>query len=987
MVICPSCGAENPEGFAFCGRCGSPLAHPGREVRKHVTVLFCDLTGSTALGEELDPEALRMRMRRYYEECRAILERHGGTVEKFIGDAVMAVFGMPQAHEDDALRAVRAAVELKAAVAAMGLDARIGVNSGEVVAGEGDSLVTGDAVNVAARLEQHADPGEILIGPQTQQLTRDAVDVEPVELELKGKSAPVAAYRLLHADLESAGLLRRLAAPLVGRARALARLHDDFERAVSQGSSQLFTLLGPPGVGKSRLVEEFVGETRAQAQIVRGRCLHYGDGITYWPLVEVLLQLDADAESVVDLPSPTEAAVATRKLLETHALKRPLVVVWDDIQWGEPAFLDLVEHIADWSRVAPILLLCVARPELLELRPTWGGGKANATSLLLEPLDADETSTLIDNLLAGADLNATAKERIVDASGGNPLFVEEMLLMLDDARDADVSVPPTIHALLQARLDQLATDERSVIERGSIEGEVFHRSPVAELAPETVRTSLDTHLAKLIRTELIRPEAPTMPGDDAFRFRHLLIRDAAYDSLPKETRADLHERFALWLDEHVELVEQDEIVGYHLERAVLYRRELGHDDAALAGQAARRLGDAGVAASARGDNNAVVNLLDRATSLLPPGDASRLDLAADLVRALVDIGRFTDAQAFVDELAEGGERARAYAETLAPLVSHLSGTASPDQEVWRSDEAVETFRKLDDSRGLALAYLIHGHFEWTACRAAAAAEKYRAVLPHARRAQRPALAAEALTHLCATVSFGPTHVDEAEAELRSLAAQATGSGVQAAVDRALGRLTATRGDFDAARELFRSGREPLLEAGLVITHAATCLGIGFVEEHAGEHDEAIRVLREGYDRLTELGEHAYASTVAADLAYNSLALGHDVEAGRWVATARELCPPGDVATLATADLVDGLLSVRKGRHDDAERLVRRGLEQAEKTDFWEMRGMAYEAWAKVLAARGRGEEAGVALTKALSEYEGKGAGVAAAGVRGLLAEL
>ena len=261
------------------------------------------------------------------------------------------------------------------------------------------------------------------------------------------------------------------------------------------------------------------------------------------------------------------------------------------------------------------------------------------------------------------------------------------------------------------------------------------------------------------------------------------------------------------------------------------------------------------------------------------------------------------------------------------------------------------------------------------------------MLPHARRAQRPALAAEALTHLCATVSFGPTHVDEAEAELRSLAAQATGSGVQAAVDRALGRLTATRGDFDAARELFRSGREPLLEAGLVITHAATCLGIGFVEEHAGEHDEAIRVLREGYDRLTELGEHAYASTVAADLAYNSLALGHDVEAGRWVATARELCPPGDVATLATADLVDGLLSVRKGRHDDAERLVRRGLEQAEKTDFWEMRGMAYEAWAKVLAARGRGEEAGVALTKALSEYEGKGAGVAAAGVRGLLAEL
>ena len=283
------------------------------------------------------------------------------------------------------------------------------------------------------------------------------------------------------------------------------------------------------------------------------------------------------------LPSPNEAAVATRKLLEAEAAERPLVVVWDDIQWAEPTFLDLIEHITDWSRGAPIFVLCVARPELLQLRPAWGGGKANATSLMLEPLGSDETSTLIDNLLSGADLLDTTRSRILQASEGNPLFVEEMLLMLQDNGDSEVVVPPTIQALLQARLDQLGGDERSVIERGAVEGEVFHRLPVAELASDQVRLGLDGHLAKLIRNELIRPEAATMPGDDAFRFRHLLIRDAAYDSLPKETRADLHERFALWIDEHVQLVEQDEIVGYHLEQAVLYRRELGREDDALAG--------------------------------------------------------------------------------------------------------------------------------------------------------------------------------------------------------------------------------------------------------------------------------------------------------------------------------------------------------------------------------------------------------------------
>jgi class 3 adenylate cyclase/tetratricopeptide (TPR) repeat protein len=990
MTVCARCGQENPDGFSFCGACGAPLeeAEAPREVRKTVTVVFCDLTGSTELGEQRDPEAVRATMQRYFDESRAILERHGGRVEKFIGDAVMAVFGVPQAYEDDALRAVRATVELREAVAALGLQARIGVNTGEVMAGEGDSLVTGDAVNVAARLEQNAESGEILIGTETQQLVRDAVEVEAVELELKGKSAPVVAYRLVEVDPGSAGLVRRLDSPLVGRVRELQRLRDDFENVVSQRSSYLFTLLGPAGVGKSRLVEEFIQESADRARILRGRCLHYGEGITYWPLVEVLLELGVDAEGVLALPSPNEAAVATRKLLEAQAAERPLVVVWDDIQWAEPTFLDLIEHIADWSRGAPIFVLCVARPELLELRPAWGGGKANTTSLLLEPLGSDETSTLIDNLLGGADLRDTTRSQILRASEGNPLYVEEMLLMLRGDGDSEVVVPPTIHALLQARLDQLGGDERSVIERGAVEGEVFHRSPVAQLASERVRIGLDSHLAKLIRNELIRPEAATMPGDDAFRFRHLLIRDAAYDSLPKGTRADLHERFALWLDENVQLVEQDEIVGYHLEQAVLYRRELGLDDLDLAERAGERLGAAGRSARARGDNGAAERLLVRALALLEAQDSRRLELIPDLALAWIDLGRLADVQPRLDELAAAeSERWRAYAWALSPRLAALSGTGSYEAGRDGLAAAEEAFRRLGDERGLALALVMQGDDEWTGCRASAAAEKYRAAIPYAERAGEWSLVDDAISTLCAIGPFGPTHVDDAEKEVRVLLGRATGVVAEAAAYRALGRLAALRGDFDEARNLVRRGQEPLLDSGLRLWYAATCLAAAFVEEHAGDYEAAARILRTGFAELHELGEHAFASTVASELASALLELGREDEAEPWLTTARELAPSGDVATLVIADLSEGLLHYRRGRLEEGERLVRRGVERAETTDWWEFRARGNEALAQVLASRGRGEDVRGALAAALALYEEKGATVLADRTRALFAEL
>ncbi len=641
MPTCQACGRESPDGFRFCGACGAELAPAAtpREVRKTVTVVFCDVTGSTALGERLDPEAMRRTMGRYFEEIRLIVERHGGTVEKFIGDAVMAVFGIPLAHEDDALRAVRAVAEIRERLAALGeelsvaLSFRTGVNTGEVVAGEGETLVTGDAVNVAARLEQAAPTGEILIGSETLALVRDAVTVEPVEpLELKGKRDPVPAFRLVTVDAAAEAFARHLDAPLVGRVREHQRLRAAFEDVVTDRVCHLFTLLGPAGVGKSRLAEALLAVAGESADVLRSRCLHYGEDITYWPLVEILLAMGAEPGEVIG-SSPADTQLAFRRLLERRAADRPQVVVLDDIQWAEPVFLDLIEHVADWSRDAPILLLCVARPELLEERPSWGGGKLNATTVLLEPLPPEDCEELLDELAADLDLPAEARGRILAAADGNPLFLEEMVSMIvESGALEEIVVPATIHALLQARLDGLGSEERDVIGRGAVEGQVFHRAVVEELA-DTGRDDVPAHLLSLVRKDVIRPERPTFADDDAFRFRHLLIRDAAYDALPKETRAQLHERFATWLDQHASLVEQDEIVGYHLEQAHRNRAELDSGDPRLDGlarRAAARLATAAEGAKARGDFAAVAGLLERATALLPVGDERRLELLIEL---------------------------------------------------------------------------------------------------------------------------------------------------------------------------------------------------------------------------------------------------------------------------------------------------------------------------------------------------------------------
>ncbi|HEX9416909.1 MAG TPA: adenylate/guanylate cyclase domain-containing protein [Gaiellaceae bacterium] len=982
MTICAACGAENRAEARFCDACGAALEEsaPAREVRKTVTVLFADVVGSTATGEERDPEAVRAQMGRWFEQARATIERHGGTVEKFAGDAVMAVFGVPVVHEDDALRAVRSADELRSP------ELRIGVNTGEVIAGEGETLVTGDAVNVAARLEQSAQPGEVRIGPETRKLVRDAVEVEQLApLELKGKAAPVDAYRLLAVRAGAEAIARHFEAPLVGRRRELDRLRQDFEHGKTERACHLFTLLGPAGVGKSRLVAEFLAGV--DARVVRGRCLPYGEGITYFPVVEVLLQLGSEPDSLI-ASSPPETELAFRKLLEREAGERPLVVVFEDIQWAEPTFLDLVEHVADLSRGAPLFLLCVARPDLLELRPAWGGGKLNATTILLEPLAPAECEQLIASL-GGA--NDEMRAKVVESSEGNPLFVEEMVAMLRD--EGDVAVPPTIHALLQARLDTLGHEERGVVERGAVEGQVFHRGAVVELAPGT---DVDAQLPSLVRKELIRPDTPTFPDDDAYRFRHLLIRDAAYDSLPKEIRAELHERFAGWLAAHADLVEQDEILGYHLEQAHRYRLELAPADSEtrdLGGRAAERLAAGGARALLRGDLPAGTNLLSRAVDLLPERDARRTPLLVDLGRALMDFGQLERAErSLVEAIDIAHDRDQRTLE-LRALLEHRLLRTLVDQSVFddfksTAEEAIDELEQLGDEAALAKGWAMIAHVHLMEMSGGAMAEALERSIEHARRAGDRKQEIESLIWLLRNCWFGPRPVDEGIRLCNALLEDPeTEPGLESVALQVLGCLLGMRGDFEEGRQLLRRARSVQIDLGMMIAVAAGNSMMGSeLELLAGDPVASEAQAREGYEILESMGEKGYLSTIAGHLAEALYEQGRYDEAEEAALSANALGSPEDVETHRRWKAVEAKILARRGDFEEAAQLGREAVSLADQTDSYS-RADSRLNLAEVLMIAGRSDEASPLLDEAIALYEQKGMVAAARRARRLVAEL
>jgi len=1026
-----------------------------------VTVLFCDVARSTELGERLDPEALRRVMTRYFESMRAVLERHGGTVEKFIGDAVMAVFGVPVLHEDDALRAVRAADEMRAALDALNREleadmgvaiaARIGVNTGPVVAAEsgqqGQGMVTGDTVNTAARLQQAAQPGEILLGRSTYRLVRDAVTVEPLgDMDLKGKSEAQAAVRLLSVRVLADAHTRRLDSPMVGRGSEFAQLRQAYGRAVEQRTCQLFTLLGPAGVGKSRLVAEFLSSVSAEARVIRGRCLSYGEGITYWPIGEAVRQAagiadeDSRADALATLDSLALAAGgpnadrvgplvaemiglvpgstaqeelfwALRTLFESLATERPLVVLIEDIHWAEPPLLDLIDYICDWSRDSPILLLCPARPELLESRPGWGGGKFNASALLLEPLDDDASDELIENLLGGAALPATLRERIMKAAEGNPLFVEEMLGMLVDEgrlRRVDetyelvgaaegMAVPPTIGALLAARLERLSAGERSAAERGAVVGRIFELPAVIELAGSGSASDTRTNVMGLVRKELVRLDRSAASRDETFRFRHQLIRDAAYEAIPKEERAGLHERFAEWLTRRAgdRLPEYEEIVGYHLEQAYRYHRQLGAqtDDHDLAVRAARHLAAAARRAVARSDVRTTVNLMSRARELLPPDDPDRPLIAVDLLTALTETpgsGEAADAlvpTAMAEADALGDERIRAH---VAVQVRLLGGRQ--DQQRWRlggedrpwaaetepiARRAIETFRAAGDEGGLAKAWRLLGHLGWTRGRIADEQVAVEEALRHAEAAGDQREKAELLFVLSRDLVQGPTPVTEGITRCEQVLRRAGGDRtIEGYMFHALGHLLARVGDFEAARAHSRRYRSILWESGQQIAYWFFTEVEADVELIAGNVDAAAEIFAEGSRKLADI-----KAPMGLHSGYTARALAL---AGRYAEATQAAQQPlagDDWRGRALAQAATARVLAVEGRLDEAISYIDEAVAAFGETDMVPFRADVLMDRGDILARAGRHDEAVAATREALALYELKGDVVSAARLR------
>ena len=870
---CAACGEENPERARYCLGCGRPLVAASiAESRRAVTILFSDLVSSTALAERLDVETNHRVVGRFYESAREAVQRHGGTVEKFVGDALMAVFGYPRVHEDDALRAALAALELRRALDAVNatlerdwgvrLDTRTGIATGEVLAGHAgpeEPFVSGSAVNLAARLEQHAAPGETLLDEATAHRIARRVEAVPVEpLELKGFEGGVPAYRLVGLLAHGGDATARTA--IMDRVSELRLLAETFRGVVDARRCRVANVVGDAGVGKTRLVREFTESV--DARVLRGRCPAYGEEATFRALAEVvtgavgatpdaatgslmdaLVAITGDrlqaarTLAAVDLSGDAiaaeERASTMRAFLGELAQSGPLAVVIDDLHHASQALLDVLQHLVEWTRDAPILLACAGRPELFFDHPSWGRLPGRLT-LHLEPLADDDGASLVRGLLPG--VSAEVERRIVDIADGNPFFIEEIAASLGGAagelEPADVPVPPSVTALLEARVDRISDDERRVLERAAVLGLAFRERELVDLAGEDVPAVL----ARLTERDLVLPDPAV--GAGGWRFRHALIRDTAYGVIPKQTRARLHAAVAEHLADDVR-------AGSHLERAARALQELGSrgpEVRRVTVAAAERLAAAGRTASRRGDVGSAVSLLDRASALFPHDEPGRLPVLADLHHALLYAGEIERAEAVIGELVaafapEDDDLLAVRARMQAAHLRFLVDPAALPQAAFRDllHAAAHRFEDAGDARNLAAALTDLALIDWLQGRAGDMAETAERALVAAERSDDPRAIQEAAPLLAGALLRGPTPLDEVLARVAAVRRRVGDDRLTGAILQLTEASSLAMVDRDAdARRILADARATFRDLGQRRWLAATDQVEADVERRAGD---------------------------------------------------------------------------------------------------------------------------------------------------------
>lgn len=1030
MRACPSCSTANAEGAKYCQECGGKL-EPGPAApeprRRLLTALFCDLVGSSVLAENLDPEPMRKLLDRYFKAMSAAVERHGGTVEKFIGDAVVGAFGVPLAHEDDALRAARAALEMRAAAADLNdelgdpdvrLRVRIGINCGEAIADNAaatEGRIGGEVFSTASRLQAAAEPGDVVVSAAAEKMLRGRVEVAPLgPLTLKGKAQPVEAYRLLgtrsHALPDT---------PMIGRERALSTIVQALEDAIEARACVLATILAPAGVGKSRLATAFTNAVGQRATVLVGQAPSYGEGVTFAPLVEILAQasgqVSGDAEEVatalrerlagqpdgasvgdrvaqilgVGEAVAADAAWAVRRLLEVLASERPLVMILEDAHWAEPPMLDLLDLVIDRLH-GPALVLCLARPELLEQRPTWSAGKPRAITATLPPLPAPHARRLAE-LLLGTGTPASVVERVCETAEGNPLYLEQLTAMLADhgllvggqwvgEQDAVVEIPVTLQALLAARFDQLDPSTRLVLERASVEGRRFRVPALLALVPGAEPVEVEGAIASLDRRGLVQPE------DEAggrWRFAHALIAEAAYRGLPKELRAELHERLAEWIARvDAEQPDVDESVARHLERALHLREDLGRRDAhsdELAARAGELYAHAGARAFAALDLITSRDLLGRASALLPPASPRRLEIVPHLGVALTETGRPEESDALLEHAIEQARVARSERDALRATVQlqanrvYRSPTdAEITSAVAESETAAATFDASGDQVGLAEAAIALEYLEFVRGRAARQHEWSLVALRHGLAAWRPREAAQAAADVVNSAVAGPLpfdrFADTAQASLFPLDGPIPASAGRALV--ALGALGA--GDGAAYREHEERWRRVVDRNGLTWLGAAHALVIANAEIWAGDAEGAERRLREARDVLAAVGDIWWIATLDSSLCMAVAAQDRPREFLRMADAFEATAPVPDRQILIRRSLVRARALQARDSAADAEVAAKRALKLVKGTDLALDHADALLTLADVLGARGLRADATTIRSEALGVLNAKG---------------